>query len=71
MSKRRTNASNGPKPAPPEPPQQSEEQALAASAESFPTHQTEPEQLNEREVQDSSTREEHGASEALMESYNG
>ena len=68
MVKRRTYPSNGPEsPAP----QSDEEQALTPPISVSPAHQTEAEEMTQQEVEDPSTQEEDGASEALMESYNG
>jgi hypothetical protein len=68
MTKRRTLPSNGPKSPAPQP---DEEQALTPPISASPAHQTEAEERTQREVDHPSTQEEDGASEALMESYNG
>ncbi|GMR10434.1 MAG: hypothetical protein BMS9Abin28_1255 [Anaerolineae bacterium] len=68
MSKQRTHPNNGPEPSGSQPSQRGEEHpSVSASLD----HQTEAEETTQREVDHSSTKEERGASEALMESYNG
>ncbi|MFQ5921249.1 MAG: hypothetical protein ACE5M4_00250 [Anaerolineales bacterium] len=71
MSKRRTYPSDGPESAAPQRPQRGEEQAVTPSASASADHQPEAEEMTQQEVHDASTQEERGASEALMESYNG
>ena len=68
MAKRRTYPSKGPESPAPQP---DEEQAVSPPSSVSPTHQTEAEEMTQQEVDDRSTQEEDGASEALMESYNG
>ena len=68
MAKRRTYPSKGPESPAPQP---AEEEALTPPISVSPDHQTEAEDMTEQEVDDRSTQEEDGASEALMESYNG
>ncbi len=68
MTKRRTIPNNGPESPAPQP---GEEQALTPPISASPAHQTEEEEMTQQEVDGPSTQEEDGASEALMESYNG
>ena len=62
MTKRRTFLSNGPESSAPQPGEE------LPSASAFPAHQSEAEEMTPDVP---STQEERGASEALMESYNG
>lgn len=64
MSKKRTNPGDGPGSSAP---QRGEEQARTPS----PAHPIEADELMKQEIENPSKREEHGASEALMESFNG
>ena len=68
MTKRRTLPNNGPASSAPKRPQSGEEHPSASAS---PAHQSEEEEATQQEVDDPSTEEEHGVSEALMESYNG
>ncbi len=68
MANRRTYPSTGPESPAPQP---DEEQGLTPPISVSPAHQTEAEEMTQQEGDDPSTQEEDGASEALMESYNG
>ena len=68
MTKRRSYPSNGPESSAQEPAKRADESPPPST---LPDNQTEVEEMTRGEVDDSSTREEDGGSEALMESYNG
>ncbi len=68
MTKRQTIPNNGLASSAPKRPQRGKEHPSPSAA---PAHQTEEQEMTQQEVDDPSTEEEHGVSEALMESYNG
>jgi len=71
MRERRTDPGNKHELLNPRRPRLDEEQPLPPSASTSPADESEDEETAPREVKEPSTKEEHGASDALMESYNG
>ena len=68
MTKRQTQPKNGSESAARKPEERDEKPQSSLVS---PDHQTEVEEMNRREADDPLTQEEDGASDALMESYNG
>jgi hypothetical protein len=71
MTKRKTHPNNGLESSAPKRRPRDGEQAPAGPDPASTDQQTEAEEMTPRDVDKPSTQEEHGASDALMESYNG